>query len=1096
MLTVSAAAGLSGLCVAYTALTRPLLRPAERVDRGPIEFSSEPITTPESEIAKRYLPDQPWAAKPSDYVIRNGRSLVFFNRYEPVENNTAVRIEPFAMIFPPSDEKPDAEPLTIVGEAAILRVAGSIELTNADPGRIVGASVPGPVRLRGPEGLDLQGHNFTYDENAQRLWSDDDVTFRHAEHSGRGRGIQLDLLRVGDPEAFESIAVSGVRVLRLLSHVEMDLRIDDERGGGPFGAVSTEPKNITAAADAAAATKAPVPPTHVTCQGSFTFDLDRNVAAFEERVVASRPVPGGAADSLECDSLEVWFEPSTDEAKLAASMRRQKIAAGTLTEDDGFQAIDEKLGVKWLVASGQNVMLRSPTNEFVASLTNLAYDAATGATNLSREGGEVIAHQGSSVLRSPVISLVPAKDKSPPTVVCTGQGNLRHFNEQGMLELEASWSKHLHRMRAESGLDLIRLTGLAVVEQPKESFRLDADGIDLWLDPKKNETNVKPAAGAFAASGRMEPVRLIATAAQTPKSLVMLRSPELEADAKKLDVTFVSVPSPTTTAAKSRSDLRPTAGHMRLASAERASGPPPAPPPEPRTLEEPATARPLPPSGSPATTTAAPPAAAIAPAAIPPAAIPPVVAAEASAPREPLKLEAEVINVVVARRSAATTAEAGQSVADRGGEVREVHTTGGVIVQQKRSGSDDPLSIYGDRLDLFNRGKDQELIHIYGRPASVAADGTEIEATPAQVHDGEADLYGMNVNLDRRENRAWVEGRGVLLLPAKGATGMLGLEGEAPQVPPEVAAEPAEPQRLQVFWMERMDFEGETAHFFGDVQTKMQEDVMTCQEMEVRLTERFDFASAGKSDRSKPSSRPEVAEVICKTGVRVDGEEHKDGKLVSVRQAKFFEFHFDQRTGATHAIGPGQIEMWKVGDGNRASFTSDNAVRANTSRQPANESWEYLFVRFDGTSDGNVRQRTTTFHDRVRIVYGPVAGRKQTIDPDRVDLGPVEGGWMKCDQLTLTQHAKTDTATAYSEVLGEGDVQIHGRGFSGVADQVMYDESKGQYILKSFDHRNAIVGYDKPDGTGRGETSAREILGFPARMFWHAANVSEFNGSQ
>lgn len=1077
MLTVSTAAGLSGLCAAYVVFTRPLLRPAEGVDRGPMQVASEPLESPEHDVALRYLPDQPWAAK-ADFVIRNGRSLVFFNTYEPTKDGKAIEIAPFAMVFPPKLEDETAEPLTIVGEAAILRVAGTIDLADADPGRIIGASIPGPVRLRGPEGFDLQGHTFTYDETAQRLWSDEPVTFRHAEHSGRGRGIQLDLLRVGDPEAFESIACNGVRTLRLLSDVEMNLQLDDH-GGGPFGAISPEAEVATVAA--ATAEEQPAP-THVTCKGSFTFELDRNVATFDERVIASRPVPDGAADSLECDKLEVWFEPSTEEAKIAAAVRRQKIANGTLVEDDGFQAIDEKLAVKWLVATGPNTVLRSPTNEFVATLSRLAYDAASGATTLSREGGSVVAHQGTSVLRSPVLSLVQGKNDEPPSVVGTGQGSLRHFNDKGELELEARWSEQLHRMRAPSGLDLIRLTGLAEVEQPPQSFRLDADGIDLWLDPQEGAAQAKASPTASSHSGRMEPVRLIAEATNTPKSrgLVMLRSPELAADAKKLDVTFVPPKPPETAGQETRSTLQPTSGHVVLASAERAQGPPPAPPPEPKSVTPPSAVRAETPDAPTATVTA-------------PQQTPKV---EDTAPPEPLALEAETINVVVERGGddVAPSAE-GDSLAGRGGQVREVHTTGGVVVIQKRPGSDDPLSIRGDRLDLFNRGKGKELIHIYGVPAGVAADGSPTEALPAQVHDGGADLFGMNVNLDRKENRAWVEGKGVLMLPAKGVSSQLGLAEEPADEAPAAADESAEPERLQVWWLDRMEFVGDTATFYGDVRTQMQGDVMSCREMEVRLTQRFDFA-ADSRDSSNPDARPEVAEVICKHGVKVDGQEVKDGKLISVRRAQFYEFHFDQRTGDTHAFGPGHIKMWKVGDGNRASLTANNAVRANSGSRPNVGAWEYLFVRFNGTSDGNINARTTTFHDRVRIVYGPVADWKQEIDPDRVDLGPDEGGWMKCSELTLTQHAKTDIAAAYSEVLGKGNVQINGRGFSGVADQVTYDESKGQYILKSFGRRFAMISYQKADGTGMGETSAREIIGYPARMQWRAAGVNEFNGAQ
>ncbi len=646
----------------------------------------------------------------------------------------------------------------------------------------------------------------------------------------------------------------------------MNLQLDDH-GGGPFGAISPEAEVVTVAPTSVSEKPAP---THVTCKGSFTFELDRNVAAFDERVIASRPVPDGAADSLECDKLEVWFEPSTEDAKIAAALRRQKIATGTLTEDDGFQAIDEKLAVKWLIATGPNTVLRSPTNEFVATLSRLAYDADSGATTLSREGGSVVAHQGTSILRSPTISLLRGVNDDPPSVVCTGQGSLRHFSDKGELELEARWNEQLHRMRAPSGLDLIRLTGLAEVEQPPQSFRLDADVIDLWLDPQEGEAQAKASPTALSQSGRMEPVRLIAEATTTPKSrgLVMLRSPELAADAKKLDVTFVAPKPPETAGLETRSTLQPTSGHIVLASAERAQGPPPAPPPEPRETAPP---------------TAGSPPAATSPAVLP-VSPPQVAKVEDAAPPEPLALEAEVINVVVERSKGAATPAEGDTLAASGGQVREVHTTGGVVVLQKRRGSDDPLSIRGDRLDLFNRGKGEELIHIYGVPAGVAADGSPVDALPAQVQDGGADLFGMNVNLDRKENRAWVEGKGVLMLPAKGVSAELGLTDEPADETAAVADEPAEPERLQVWWLDRMEFVGDTATFYGDVRTQMQGDVMSCREMEVRLTQRFDFAAENR-DSSNPDARPEVAEVICKHGVKVDGQEVKDGKLISVRRA-------------------------------------------------------------------------------------------------------------------------------------------------------------------------------------------------------------------
>src|SRR5690606_24967156 len=150
------------------------------------------------------------------------------------------------------------------------------------------------------------------------------------------------------------------------------------------------------------------------------------------------------------------------------------------------------------------------------------------------------------------------------------------------------------------------------------------------------------------------------------------------------------------------------------------------------------------------------------------------------------------------------------------------------------------------------------------------------------------------------------------------------------------------------------------------------------------------------------------------------------------------------------ATGPGMIEIWRRGDGNRASLAADSAVRANVPSERDPTAWEYISVRFNGNSLGNVRHRTTTFHDKVRVVYGPVANAQRVIDHHRPDRVPAEADWMTCEKLRLTQHDPTESTAASSDVLAAQNLRIGGRGFEGIADSVTYDASKGQYVLKSF----------------------------------------------
>ena len=1023
-LTFIMALGLGGLCAGYVYVTRPLLAPAASRGQREVAGESRVPTGPRDARAAKYLPGEPWAAD-ATYIlqIQNGESTIFFNKWETVEDNKAIRLEPFAMIFPPDEESDDDTPLTLAGDAAILRVEGSTDLSNPDPGRIIGGTVPGKARLRGPDDLRINGANFNFNEDAQRLWSDDDVYFRQGQNAGRGHGMQLELFRVGDASEYRTMAVSGVKVFRLLRDVSMELVLEDGDDAGPFANLSGG--ETPSAASSESDPNTPPTPTFIESTGAFTFDLETNIARFDENVVATRPARNGQPDRLECDTLEIEFEPSTPEARLAAADRRQKIQNGTLTEQDGFQGPDAKLKPTRLIAQGHEraATLHSPTNEFSAAFDMLIYDAATGETRLSR-AGNVVARQKTSQLESPSIRMIPREGDLPPSIICEGAGKLHHRNEAGELELSVYWKERLTRARQRNQMDLIQLVGQAQVNQPQENFVLVGDEIDLWLLPTKQESK-KPQSAAIVDSNQVEPYKLHA------RNNVMLRGPELNADAQKLNVIFTE-PTPEEVANfDARGRLTLASKRVQQVSAESDPAP-----------EE--TAAPSAPSTEPAN----------------------------ERRPNPIEMVAQVINVEMLRgvpNDPASTEADGNSF---GGDtrIRLVRTEGGVAVRQRREGSD-PLKINGDRLELINHGKNREVIHIYGRYGGVTESGTPRGPEPAQVHDGESDLWGMNINLDRGKNTAWVDGEGILLLPVDQQSDVLPFGQSAPAPEPQAPSAPnggatlatnaGEPpkSRLEIRWAERMDFDGKKAIFLGDVRTSLNHDDLVCQQMEVDLVNRINFASLGNDERDEgEDNRPDVATIYCKHRVVVDGGEYEEDQLVSRRHAEFSDLHVDYQTGDTRANGPGLIKMWSLGQSATPEDAMGGAARANVMpREDSIVNWEYTYVEFAGTSEGNIHHLTTTFNNQVTAIYGPVSNHTQELDPHRIDLAPKEAGWLNCSHLTLTRHKATDTTAAYSEALARGNVRLSGRDFQGNADQVTFDESKDQYILKSFDGRNATV---------------------------------------
>ena len=414
-------------------------------------------------------------------------------------------------------------------------------------------------------------------------------------------------------------------------------------------------------------------------------------------------------------------------------------------------------------------------------------------------------------------------------------------------------------------------------------------------------------------------------------------------------------------------------------------------------------------------------------------------------PNNPIEVSADLIRVQIVQGPQQQEPERQET------QVAQIWNLGNVEVKQRHQPGQQPLRMTGDQLHVVNRNEHDQLLHVYGKPAHIRGRRMHIE--------------GRELHLDRAGNVAWVTGPGLLELPVERT-----LEGE----------ELEESQLLDIWWKEQMRFDGRTAHFFGDVRSVLNnnrtQSQMSCQEMQVFLTKKYSFSE--EIPQGDADDEIEIDHVVCKEGVEFKSKEYEANRLVSIRQGRFVEFLLNPLTGKTEAQGPGLITSWRRGEGKRPALSPFTTVKANKPLQPNIADWEYTQIGFSGTMSGRMsrrfrrtaKQRSDTqmdatrqftalrnrvvFRSRVEIVYGPVERPLETIEADDP---PKDGGWMRCRTLTLTQHRKNETSTAYVELFASGNAEFAGRSFSGQADTISYDESKNLFILRSLGSQPASI---------------------------------------
>ncbi|MCA9069407.1 MAG: hypothetical protein KDA84_10810 [Planctomycetaceae bacterium] len=331
-LSLTAGVILAGFYSVYAMVLRPIVEPPGMAQPVPTDrLWAPPRPRQGEEMARRYLVSQPWAAK-AKYILRTDEAFIYFEEWDPLDEDEAVRFTPFAMVWTKKDRKPDEEPITIISDSAYVRFAKKFRLSSPNAGRVIGGALEGAVHIRGDNGMQVVGRNFIFSEKQMRVWSEEHVNFAYGPHKGNGHSLQVDLIPDEVARAKEKLAVKGFKNIRLRRNVSMDLEFregetdaftaqtepvqnpplaENPPKPGPVDPFAVEPPPAT---ETKKPNSKPKPPTIVKVRsaGSFEFVCATNVATFEDEVRVYQPTEPGKFNSLQFDLLTLYFEPKPD----------------------------------------------------------------------------------------------------------------------------------------------------------------------------------------------------------------------------------------------------------------------------------------------------------------------------------------------------------------------------------------------------------------------------------------------------------------------------------------------------------------------------------------------------------------------------------------------------------------------------------------------------------------------------------------------------------------------------------------------------------------------------------------------------------------
>ena len=469
----------------YSAFVVPLTIAVEVDDPLPAMSTKSYRPPALSQAATAHFPDVAWihAEQLETFESQDQDLILFTQKTEPAEivddvaitetDGQMLQMTPIAVLWK-NPRDPEGKPFRLIAERGLVRFQnnfydGVFDIESKSPGRIVWASLDGHVHIDGPEGLVIDGNQFSLSEKNSELRSDQPVTFRYGptledQTEVAGSADMLELKLEESPDAVlgrDLPRVGGIKSLLLRKNVKLKS--------------SYYQKGVQHHAD-------------IQCAGLLEYDLSRHLAAFENDVQLTHYIPDGGRylrERLTCERLELKLKPNP-----AVETESLESEPFELLDNLVFQGLKAFGVTQRFGGPTSRVRLTSEQHELNATMDGLVYDAdSRTATMTDRE--HVVVTRNEATFSCPKIILKHSTENSLVSLDGVGAGNIairgEHFPNE---PAEANWANQLNvSLDPESGLHIAELIGEADFTLPKPTMKtsfagmgIAADRLLVWID--------------------------------------------------------------------------------------------------------------------------------------------------------------------------------------------------------------------------------------------------------------------------------------------------------------------------------------------------------------------------------------------------------------------------------------------------------------------------------------------------------------------------------------------------------------------------------------------------------------------------------------
>ena len=1064
------------------------LRHAVPIIEGPPNLIQRPKFTSLAELPSPreekshlipYLPIDSWELGDCKTLLTESGTILFKDFQEQPDGT--LQVMPFTL-FSGLEDPDNPETLISNSPPTVLRCIDGANLkfdkpisdvfAGTEKAKLDTARLTGNVDIyqppTGPETNDavhIMTSNVQVDK--QRIYTLDNVQFSFGPNKASGRNLLIDLEHEESPLGADFSNINGVRRMELAFLHK--LRIE------PAGSNSMVLDNGSPSGPKVFSNQKS--PIEVSCSGPFVFDFDKNVATFQQEVVAKQM--DRFQDSIECETLTLKFKEKETKPNLALQTGQQFDQPSSANIEPTSSMKKGDLELIAFLAEGNPAVVVSPSSSTEVTGEYLSYDVPSGeiiARNSSQTDQMVTILNDKYQMTSKEIRYVVPEDNSLGNVNAMGPGRMLQPKTEEQDEFFASWSKSLTTRNdpQRNGLKRITLEGDTSVRIADET-QANADQMEVLV--WQTQIGSENSGTSQTTKWNYQPFQIVALGNAS------IISPKVSGFSHKMTAIW---PRRTAGAVHTRpghhvgyrgqlqiqnqnyeqnhgnqntnrqtGNLPPRSDFVELATFQAESRP-----------QQPALGR-------------------------------------ATAYQETDSGADQKENKTIEFRGQDVEIRLQESEVDskKTTQIVDMTVIGDVRVLQRslpspnQSADEQPLVIKGDQLRLTPQGDGTYRAVVSSKSLNQPSPNHQPSSKPnksASISSKGFELFGSDINLDQKANKIWVEGKGRMKINPDSI--------ENPQRPPEkplnAALKDSVPQNLDVTWEGGMIFDGAKIYFERNVEMAASQNGKpkengasdrfkmnsTSEGLSVELSEPINLAdltgdkqSSGTGPAAKirelifvseiPKSKrafqlaahesaPKPANKSKRPQVVVENRTFdSSGTLIQKQNIVVPKATFNVEAGGIHAKGPGTIATHQVGDGNS---NDSNPLAKLAAADRKKQSLSFIRINFDGELNINPDQKEMTVTGNVRTIYAPIGSWKQNFDPDKRKQDTPPGSVnLRCDSLQLAQWASRTDNKSFNEMLASGNTHLYSDEFEATANRVSYSQATDVLIVEGTPRTDA-----------------------------------------